>query len=349
MLRNPTSSTFSAMRALRPRKSQPSYSAAFAFDDDEVDGQPVAGPSRRALVDEDDSESDFSPEKEASHVDPEEDELSADGSVMNESLDPDDDDDDLDLAGGSSVAAPTTKPRPAAKGPSKSRAKGPPKANKVVSEVVVMPSLGSGSGIARTSKRQIYILPTPSVHHRHKAVPLYSRTARVERLAAKPVLFGPSVTTATNNFTHSSDVTNRVNRGWGFNVGAGPLWDLIEDRGWYKEALVADGDVEIEANRRPVTHHGLRVKPGLQILSLKCETFWKYVLFVLTFHLFSEATPYLPTDSITTEEGNLKPPPPISCSFGPFDNQRRVDIGMFESRKNCWLHILLMRCPAHSL
>ncbi|KAJ7935449.1 hypothetical protein B0H13DRAFT_476486 [Mycena leptocephala] len=179
-----------------------------------------------------------------------------------------------------------------------------------------MPSLGSGSGIARTSKRQIYILPTPSVHHRHKAVPLYSRTARVERLAAKPVLFGPSVTTATNNFTHSSDVTNRVNRGWGFNVGAGPLWDLIEDRGWYKEALVADGDVEIEANRRPVTHHGLRVKPGLQILSL------------------NEATPYLPTDSITTEEGNLKPPPPISCSFGPFDNQRRVDIGMFESRKN---------------
>ncbi|KAJ6509010.1 hypothetical protein C8R45DRAFT_969593 [Mycena sanguinolenta] len=302
-------------RALRPRKSQPSYTVAFAEDcDDGEEDEPVAGPSRkrRVIVDEDDSESDFAPEKEASRADPDEGPHSDPGSEVDESLDAD----DLALADDDSVAVPATKSRPGAKGPSKPRTKGPPKAKKVVSEAAAMPSLGSGSGIARTSKRQIYILPTPSVHHRHKAVPLYSSTARVERLAAKPLLFGPPVTAPTNNFTHSPAVISRANRAWGFNVGAGPLWDMVEDRGWYKEALVANGDIQTDANRRPVTHHGVRVKPGFQILSL------------------DEATPYVPTDTVTTEEGNLKPPPPISCAFGPFENQRHIEIAMFESRKN---------------
>ncbi|KAJ7712442.1 hypothetical protein B0H16DRAFT_1624941 [Mycena metata] len=305
-------------RTLRPRKSQPSYAAAFELDEDELDGQPVAGPSKKRVFEEEDSESDFAPEKEVSeHPDREEDELSADASGVDDSLDPDGD----SILADDSIAvstAKTTKPRATAapRGPAKSRAKGPPKAKKAVADVLTMPSLGSGSGIARTSKRQIYILPTPSVHHRHRAVPLFSRAGPVEKLTAKPLLFGPPATAPTNNFTHSSEVTSRVNRGWGTNVGAGPLWDLVEDRGWYKEGLVGGRDVEYEGNRRPVTHHGLRVKPGFQILSR------------------NEATPYLPTDIVTTEEGTLQPPPAISCSFGPFENQRRVEIAMFESRKN---------------
>ncbi|KAF8208730.1 hypothetical protein K438DRAFT_1573564 [Mycena galopus ATCC 62051] len=305
-------------RALRPRKSQPSYAPAFALDDDdegEEEAQPAAGPSRKksrkVIVESDNSESDFAPEKEVSHAEPdEEDAHSDDASDADESLDPDDE----ALADDDSVVV--AKPRPAAKGPSKAKVKGPPKVKKAVAEAVGMPSLGSGSGIARTSKRQIYILPTPSVHHRHKAAPLHSKTSRVERLAAKPPLFGPLVTTPTNNFTHSRAITSRANRGWGFNVGAGPIWEMVEDRGWFKEGVTIDGEVETEANRRPVTHHGLRVKPGLQILSL------------------DEATPYLPTDTVTSEEGTLKPPPPIRCSFGPFDKQRAAEIEMFQSRKN---------------
>ncbi|KAJ7164647.1 hypothetical protein C8R43DRAFT_1095171 [Mycena crocata] len=298
------------VRALRPRKSQPSYAAAFAIEDEE-DGQPVAGPSGKTYVDEGESESDFSPEKEASVSHRDDEGLSEDASGIDESLDPGDD--DLD-----SIVVPASKQRAAARaaGPSKPRAKGPVNPKKVVTDSVSMPSLGSGAGIARTSKRQIYILPTPSVHHRHKAVPLYSRIGRVERLAIKPVLFGPPAIAPTNNFTHSSAVTNRVNKGWGFNVGAGPLWELVEDRGWYKEALAVDNDLHTEADRRPVTHPGVRVKPGWQILSL------------------DDATSYLPTDISTTDEGNLKPPPPISCSFGPFDKQRQVEIKMFGSRKN---------------
>ncbi|KAJ7855930.1 hypothetical protein B0H14DRAFT_2753908 [Mycena olivaceomarginata] len=299
-------------RALRPRKSQPSYAAAFALDGDEVDDdQPVAGPSRarKVIVDEDDSESDFAPEKEVSLADPE-DAHSEGAESAADTLDLDD-----DVASGDDSVAPvrTAKHRHphTTKGPSKPRTKGPPKVKKIVSEAAMgMPSLGSGSGIARTSKRQIYILPTPSVHHRHKAVPLYSKTGRVERLSAKPHLFGPPVTTPTNNFTHSAALTNRANRAWGFNVGPGPIWEMAED------PLPVDGDYEAEVTRRPVHPSWAESQAWFSILSL------------------DEATPYLPTDTVTTEEGNLKPPPPISCSFGPFDNQRRVEIAMFESRKN---------------
>ncbi|KAJ6620827.1 hypothetical protein B0H10DRAFT_2020767 [Mycena sp. CBHHK59/15] len=304
-------------RQLRPRKSKPTYdTSALAFGGEGGDGQPAAGPSRKALaLDEGDSGSDFSPEKDAgeSRVDPEEDEMSLDASGDDEPFELDD---GLTLAD-DSIALSAAKPLAASKaaGSSKPKAKINTKAKKIVSDVV-MPSLGSGAGIARTSKRQIYVLPTPSVHHRHRAVPLYTRAGRVERLAVKPVLFGPLATTPTNNFTHNLTVINRVNKGWGFNVGSGPLWDLVEDRGWYKEALVTHGDVQIEANRRPITHRAVRVKPGWAILSP------------------DEATPYLPTDTVTTDEGNLKPPPPIACLFGPHDNQKRVAIGIFESRKN---------------
>jgi transcription factor C subunit 6 len=258
--------SFPMSRALRPRKSQPSYAALFALEngDEDEDGQPKAGPSKKALLlDEADSGSDFSPDRDAEmEHEPPEDELSASGNDQSPLLE-----DDLNLA--------DEEPLPVIKaGPSKAKpnpkAKGKSQAKKVAAEVI-MPSLGSGAGIARTSKRQIYVLPTPSVHHRHRAVPLYARAGRIERLAVKPPLFGPAAMTGTNNFTHNPAVTNRVNKGWGFNVGSGPLWDLVEDRGWYKEALVTSDDLQIEANRRPVTHPGLRVKPGWEVMSAEYE------------------------------------------------------------------------------
>ena len=48
------------------------------------------------------------------------------------------------------------------------------------------------------------------------------------------------------------------------------------------------------------------------------------------------AGPYLP---VTTEEGDLKPPPPLSCFFGPFTSQIRQDIMIFEAFPMCVYHI----------
>jgi transcription factor C subunit 6 len=125
----------------------------------------------------------------------------------------------------------------------------------------------SGPSLSRTSKRQQYVLPTPSVHHRHRAVPLYSRAGRVERLASRPSLFRASDVVMTNNFTHNAKVTDRVNKSWGYNVGSGPLSDLVEDRGWYKEAVEGVPDMDTEANRRPRVYRNVSVKDGWEVLN----------------------------------------------------------------------------------
>ena len=146
-----------------------------------------------------------------------------------------------------------------------------PKKAKATVSIVSKPSF-SGPSLSRTSKRQQYILPTPSVHHRHRAVPLYSRAGRVERLASHPSLFRSYDVVITNNFTHNAKVTDRVNKSWGYNVGWGPLWDLAEDRGWYKEAIEGVPDMDAEANRRPKVYKDIKVKDGWEILNEMCAS-----------------------------------------------------------------------------
>lgn len=76
----------------------------------------------------------------------------------------------------------------------------------------------------------------------------------------------------TNNFTQSSQVTDRTNKAWGYNVGSGPLWELVEDRGWYKEALPDESDVGREVNRRPVVYEDQQVIPGWFVLNSRYVT-----------------------------------------------------------------------------
>ena len=58
---------------------------------------------------------------------------------------------------------------------------------------------------------------------------------------------------------------------------------------------------------------------------------------------FRDAAVYLPTDIITTEDGNLKPPPPVSCYFGPFERQILVELKMLEARSMSAMFIPLFR------
>ena len=109
-------------------------------------------------------------------------------------------------------------------------------------------------------------LPQPHVHHRHRAVPLYHREANVERLKDAPALFVPSETTLTNSFTSSSKVTLRLGRACGANVGPGPLWQLLEDRGWYKEALIGEDEAK-EGQRRPRVYQDVYLNDNFKILT----------------------------------------------------------------------------------
>ena len=177
----------------------------------------------------------------------------------------------------------------------------------------------------RKPKEKMYALPNPRVHHR------YRFEGRTERLTVLPSLFETSCLTLTSSFTERPIVSERVNKAWGFNVGYGPLWDLAEDRGWYKEAqaITTGNNTDTEAKRRPRVYPDIRVQDGWEILSLEYVTlsFAKFLSIIL--NLRRAASPYLPTDDVTTEKGDLKPPPPVSCFFGPFKSQIRQDVKLF--------------------
>ncbi|TFK36446.1 hypothetical protein BDQ12DRAFT_725194 [Crucibulum laeve] len=70
---------------------------------------------------------------------------------------------------------------------------------------------------------------------------------------------------------------------------------------------------EMAEDREPRVYHDVCVKDSWEVLSTEA------------------AAPYLPTDVVTTEEGNLKPPLPIPCYFGPIDEQTLVGVKMFNT------------------
>ena len=227
-------------------------------EDNDVLQEPEAGPSssspkkRPVALSDMDSASEFAPEKEELKLledqDKEEDVI----------VEPVADGDEASDSDGEPLAPPSKQPA--------GFTTTAPKKGKATVSIINKPSI-SGPSLSRSSKRQQYTLPTPSVHHRHRAVPLYSRSGRVERLASHPSLFRPYDVVMTNNFTHNAKVTDRVNKSWGYNVGWGPLWDLVEDRGWYKEAIEGVPDIDTEANRRPKVYKEVQVKDGWEILN----------------------------------------------------------------------------------
>jgi transcription factor C subunit 6 len=58
---------------------------------------------------------------------------------------------------------------------------------------------------------------------------------RVERLLRAPLLFAPNETTPTNAYASSALLMRRVGKAWGAGVGSGPIWQIVEDLGWFKE------------------------------------------------------------------------------------------------------------------
>lgn len=106
----------------------------------------------------------------------------------------------------------------------------------------------------------------PNVHHRHRALPIYNREGKVERFKTRPRLFKPGDIIQTNGWAENNVIADRVGKAWGYNVGPGPLWEMLEDRGWYKEAMSCGDDVE-EMLRRPRTHQTVRVQENWCILN----------------------------------------------------------------------------------
>ena len=46
----------------------------------------------------------------------------------------------------------------------------------------------------------------------------------------------PNETVLTNVYVSSASITCRVGKAWSASIGAGPMWQVIKDLGWFKEA-----------------------------------------------------------------------------------------------------------------
>ncbi|KAI0797510.1 hypothetical protein C8Q75DRAFT_738495 [Abortiporus biennis] len=291
------------VRELRKRASRPNYAALANYGDENG-----AGPSTIPLVDEDtvDSGSDFElPENkdedveaetdaEFDHEDDEEDEETLPQDVEDVDRILSENISEPDLQGPSHRTTPSGKKGYSKSGVSQRR-------NSRKKSVILAP------GLSHNPTPQNYALP--SIHHRHRAVPIFSRDGKTERLAKKPRLLSSAEVVMTNSWSHSSVISDRVNKSWGYNVGYGPLWELLEDRGWFKETQEQEGK-ETEAYRRPKVHQDVKQSEDIEILN------------------FDNAFPYLPSATDFQPETT---PPPIQCSFDPLGKQSKLTLSMFDT------------------
>lgn len=283
-------------RELRPRrKSRASYSQL------DIESSSNAGPSRAQILDEENNGNDLVPQGT---------------STRNEDNNDDDDDSDFDMDAHEPVARTlNTGPSSISKSPSSKRPKlaktALPSTSKPPQTVTATPMPPPQVPPRRTTK--MYTLPNPSAHHRHRAIPVYHRTEDVERLEHAPALFEEPKIAFTKSMTASQSLTDRIGKAWGYSVGPGPVWDILEDRTCFKESVRWKDDPRKEASRRPRVYTNLLVLPGWQVLD------------------YQDARIYLPADTVTTDEGGLRSPPPVTCYMGPYGEQTRVVFDMFDS------------------
>lgn len=116
------------------------------------------------------------------------------------------------------------------------------------------------------SSRQQYALP--SSDHRQHPPPLYLDPRRIERLASRPSQFALPPTLPTNDCLSDKIIFERYWKANAYNVGHGPLWELMEDRSWWKESLpVPAGELETEATRRPRVYRSVEIPLDTRVIS----------------------------------------------------------------------------------
>ncbi len=240
-------------RELRPRKTRQRYTD-LSLDEERDEQEP--GPSQpRSTVQEDrgdntsDRGSDFAPPAPKEIALSEEDGSDSQRAGRASGSGPED---DLPVRRsnkkkrGAGPSKTTAKTKAKAKGKGKATEKSKDKDKDKDKRAAPAPTL-----VPAAPARQAYALPNPNVHHRHRPVPLFRPVAaapRVERLLHAPRLFAPNELAPTLAYASSPALTRRVGKAWGASVGAGPVWPVVEDLGWFKESAArAGGEQEEEA------------------------------------------------------------------------------------------------------
>jgi transcription factor C subunit 6 len=249
-------------RDLRPRKTRQSYTNLFQSEDEE-ENEP--GPSQGPTPGQrrDDNGSDFAlpaPEEAARS-----DESGSDDGIGDPSSMGDDVGIGIDYnsqmntptarskkKGAASAGKAENKSKDTTKAKGKQKAQVAPSLKSPATSPTFAPAVHRSTTAPVTPNRQNYTLPNPNIHHRHRPVPLFrgpTATAasaavageegvfvRVERLQRAPQLFAPNETVPTNAYASGVLLTRRIGKAWGASVGAGPVWQIAEDLGWFREA-----------------------------------------------------------------------------------------------------------------
>ncbi len=250
-------------RQLRARASRPNYAELAGLDAEDD----IAGPSTsdHDIIESDGSGSEFEPDAAAPEEQVQDD---AEDMALDDEGDGDGDaeiDNDNDESASAAPRRPIAPNRgrvsasaSAIPGPSSRRKSAQQKATGTGRRsVALLPG-----GLAHSSSRQMNALP--SLHHRHRSMGICGKQGKIERLRKAPVPFEEGATVQTNAWACNSTISDRVNKSWGYNVGPGPLWELLEDRTWFKEAAGSSRTTEREL--RPRVHE--RIATGqLQVLS----------------------------------------------------------------------------------
>ncbi|KAF9515709.1 hypothetical protein BS47DRAFT_1293515 [Hydnum rufescens UP504] len=154
--------------------------------------------------------------------------------------------------------------------------------------------------------------------NRTRPKPLYVNPKPSSRLTCPPAPF--EVPKLQSTPTPAGPVFVRLSKSWANSLNPGPVWQLMEDLGWYKELV----DTPDGGRTRPVVYDKLKF-PGDDLEVLNRDA----------------AMPYLPSDKVTNPDGSLRPSPPVDCLFGPFEDQKSVKLSIFE-------HLKLVNIVPHS-
>src|SRR6267154_958439 len=237
-------------RHLRPRKTRQTYTSLFQGEDEEEN---ISGPSRQ----EDDGDNDFAPP--VPEEGPDNDDGIGDHASLRDGMGAEG---DSSYENNSSIVRRSKKRRSAVLGKAKNKGTDTAKAKATHSLNSLPPAATPDPATRRSTAPTVipttstrHVLPNPNIHHRHRPVPLFSgptATAalapastptstsavvlRVERLRHAPQLFASNETVPTNAYASSPLLTRRVGKAWGMCIGVGPVWQIVEDLGWFREA-----------------------------------------------------------------------------------------------------------------
>jgi len=109
----------------------------------------------------------------------------------------------------------------------------------------------------------------PSKDHRHRPNGLWAPPADVYRLLLPPTPLSKPEVIRTNSADHPA-VMQRIKKAWTHSSGTGPVWELLEDRAFFKEEWI-DFNLSSRKGRklRPVVFPTVRAEQ-LPILSREC-------------------------------------------------------------------------------